>query len=69
MDFITKNLFGIIDCFPVGNDYYDFFLVDEKISIRCECLKYNFFTNNCGDWVINVLNRCCLQGNIPEHIY
>ncbi len=31
--------------------------------------SYNFFTNNCGDWVIGTLNKCCLKGNIPYHWY
>jgi RHS repeat-associated protein len=31
--------------------------------------SYGVVSNNCGDWVINALSRCCLKGKIPYHWY
>lgn len=31
--------------------------------------SYCWLFNNCGHWVINTLNKCCMKGDVPWHWY
>ena len=40
-----------------------------KGAIKGGYPSYSWHSNNCGDWVINTLDKCCMKGNIPWHWY